>query len=148
MIRLGLHLGFRQKNLRQLLVCPRGTPPRTERQLTDLARGELRWSERDAGWEVFVPACAFKNSGSSFFGGRPFRLVLPDIAGLYDEIDAYIATHRQRLLGRAPDPATFFVKSAKVTSGDAAFNQTTFFEAWRWRSSATGSSIPTRDGAR
>lgn len=132
MIRLGLHLGFRQKNLRQLLVCPRGTTPRTERQLTDLARGELRWSERDAGWEVFVPSCAFKNSGSSFFGGRPFRLVLPDIAGLYGEIDAYIETHRQRLLGRAPDPATFFVKSAKVTSGDAAFNQTTFFEAWRW----------------
>lgn len=132
MIRFGLHLGFRQKNLRQLLVCPRGVAPRTERTLTDLARGELRWSDRDGGWEVFVPSCAFKNARSSFFGGRPFRLLLPDIAGLYEEIDAYIADHRGRLLRSSSDPGTFFVKSAKHSSQSGAYNQTTFFEAWRW----------------
>jgi hypothetical protein len=71
LIRFGLHLGFRQKNLRQLLFCPRGQPPRTERQLSDLKRGELRWSEKDQGWEVFCPARAFKNADSSFFRGRP-----------------------------------------------------------------------------
>lgn len=37
LIRLGLHLGLRQKNLRQLLVCPRGRIHRTERVLGDYA---------------------------------------------------------------------------------------------------------------
>lgn len=132
MIRLGLHLGFRQKNLRQLLVCLPHDRPRPERQLAELRRGELRWSERDAGWEVFVPHVAFKNAGSSFFSGRAFRLILPDVAGLYAEIDSYLSRHRRRLLGEARDPGTFFVKSVKVSSEDAAYNQTTFYEAWRW----------------
>ncbi len=67
MIRLGLHLGVRQKNLRQLLLCPRGGTPRTERQLMDMKRGEIRWSERESGWEVLIPAIAFKNANSSYF---------------------------------------------------------------------------------
>jgi hypothetical protein len=49
MLRLGLHLGFRQKNPRQLLVCPRDQTPCTERRLEDMKRGELRWSERESG---------------------------------------------------------------------------------------------------
>lgn len=132
MMRFGLHLGFRQKNLRQLLVCRRDEPPRSERHLAERARGELRWSDRDNGWEVFVPATAFKNAASSFFGGRPFRLVLPDIAGLYREIAAYVDMHRARLLGPATDPGTFFVKTVKTTTDDAAYDQNTFYEAWRW----------------
>jgi len=132
MIRLGLHLGFRQKNLRQLLVCPRGEAPRTERRLRDQGAGELRWSERDGGWEVFVPASAFKNATSSFFNGRPFRLVLPDIGGLYGEIDAYVETHRARLIGPAADPGTFFIKTVKSARSNAAYDQNTFYEAWRW----------------
>jgi integrase len=131
LIRLGLHLGLRQKNLRQLLVCPRGGRPRTERNLEDLKRGELRWSERDQGWEVLVPAVAFKNAHSSFFGNKPYRLVLPNLGGLYDFIEAWIEQHRPLLLGSASDPQTFFVKSVKTTSADAAYNQTTFYEAWR-----------------
>lgn len=131
LIRLGLHLGLRQKNLRQLLVCPRGERPRSERALEDLKCGELRWSERDQGWEVLVPAVAFKNAHSSFFGKKPYRLVLPDLEGLYDLIDAWIERHRPILLGQARDPQTFFVKTVKSTSADAAYNQTTFYEAWR-----------------
>ena len=34
-------------------------------------------------------------------------------------------------LGGAEDPGTFFVKSAKVTSRDAAYDSNTFYEAWR-----------------
>lgn len=132
MIRLGLHLGFRQKNLRQLLICPRGDTPRTERRLRDHGAGELRWSERDSGWEVFVPASAFKNSTSSFFNGRPFRLLLPDIGGLYSEIEAYVESHRARLLGPAADPGTFFIKTVKSGRSSAAYDQNTFYEAWRW----------------
>lgn len=131
LIRLGLHLGLRQKNLRQLLVCPRGERPRSERALEDLKCGELRWSERDQGWEVLVPAVAFKNAHSSFFGKKPYRLVLPDLEGLYDLIEAWIVRHRPILLGQARDPQTFFVKTVKTTSADAAYNQTTFYEAWR-----------------
>ncbi|WP_029557741.1 hypothetical protein [Xanthobacter sp. 91] len=131
MIRLGLHLGLRQKNLRQLLVCPRGQAPATERQLEDAKRGELRWSERERGWEVFIPACAFKNATSSYFGSKPFRLVLPDLGNLYHYIDAYIDRHRKVLLRGASDPRTFFVKSVKAKTADPAYCQNTFYEAWR-----------------
>ena len=131
MIRLGLHLGLRQKNLRQLMVCPRGHLPRSERQLETMKRGEIRWSERDRGWEVLVPAVSFKNSHSSFFAGKPFRLLLPDLGGLYDHIDAYVGTHRTILLNGADDPGTFFVKTVKTISRDASYDQNTFYEAWR-----------------
>lgn len=131
MLRLGLHLGVRQKNLRQLIVCPRGGTPRSERQLETLGRGELRWSDRASGWEVLIPAVAFKNANSSFFAGKPFRLSLPDLGGLYRHIDAYVRTHRSVLLAGAQDPGTFFVKTAKRTTTDAAYDRTTFYEAWR-----------------
>ncbi|MBP0578982.1 hypothetical protein J8I29_06675 [Labrys sp. LIt4] len=131
LLRLGLHLGLRQKNLRQLMLCPRGQAPRTERQLEDMKRGELRWSERDSGWEVLIPAVAFKNSNSSYFGNKPFRLILPNVVDLYDQIEAYISRHRRVLLRGVADPGTFFVKTVKLTSGDASYDQNTFYEAWR-----------------
>lgn len=131
MLRFGLHLGVRQKNLRQLLVCPRASIPRTERQLEKLRRGELRWNVREQGWEVLIPSIAFKNSNSSFFGQQPFRLLLPDLDGLYAHIEDFIACHRVRLLNGAPDPGTFFVKTTKRTSRDASYSQASFYEAWR-----------------
>lgn len=131
MLRLGLHLGLRQKNLRQLLACQRGAPPRSERELERLKRGELRWSERDGGWEVFIPCAAFKNAGSAYFSRKPFRLILPDLGGLYDMIEVYLDRHRALLLAGASDPGVFFVKSMTARSRDAAYNQTTFYEAWR-----------------
>ncbi|QCL97720.1 hypothetical protein EXN32_20620 [Agrobacterium tumefaciens] len=131
LLRLGLHLGLRQKNLRQLRVCPRGHYPTSERRLEDMKCGELRWSDRDHGWEVLIPSVAFKNSGSSFFGQKPFRLILPDLLDLYKYLDAYIDRHRGVLLSGAKDPQTLFVKTVKTTSIDAAYNSTTFYEAWR-----------------
>lgn len=131
MLRLGLHLGLRQRNLRELLVCPRDRIPTTERRLEELRHGELRWNARESGWEVLIPSIAFKNAHSSFFGSKPFRLVLPDLGGLYGMIEAWIDRHRRRLLGPASDPGTFFVKTVKRTSAQAAYNQTTFYEAWR-----------------
>ncbi len=131
MIRIGLHTGLRQKNLRQLLLCPRGRMPTSERQLANLKVGELRWSERDNGWEILIPSLAFKNANSSYFGNKPFRLVLPDIGDLYRYIEDYIDRHRARLLNGAPDPGTFFVKTVKKISLTAAHDQNTFYEAWR-----------------
>lgn len=131
MIRLGLHLGVRQRNLRQLLLCPKGMPHRTERSLADQRRGELRWSVKDNAWEVLIPSAAFKNADSSFFGGKPFRLVLPDLGGLYGYLEAYIDRHRAALLAEAPDPGTLFIKSVSSRSVEPAYNQTTFYEAWR-----------------
>ncbi|MES0171918.1 hypothetical protein [Mesorhizobium sp. M0006] len=131
MLRLGLHLGLRQKNLRQLMVCQRGHLPRSERQLADMKRGEIRWSERDNGWEVLIPSVAFKNANSSFFGSKPFRLVLPNLGRLYQHIEAYVDRHRRILMADADDPGTFFVKTVKATSRDAAYDQNTFYEAWR-----------------
>lgn len=37
----------------------------------------------------------------------------------------------RRQLGGAKDPRTLFVKTVKTTSFDAAYNSTTFYEAWR-----------------
>jgi hypothetical protein len=131
LLRLGLHLGLRQKNLRQLRVCPRGHFPTSERRLEDMKCGELRWSDRERGWEVLIPSNAFKNSGSSFFGQKPFRLILPNLLDLYKYLEAYIDRHRGVLLGSAKDPGTLFVKTVKTTSIDAAYDSTTFYEAWR-----------------
>lgn len=131
LLRLGLHLGLRQKNLRQLRLCPRGHFPTSERRLEDMKCGELRWSDRENGWEVLIPSIAFKNSGSSFFGQKPFRLILPDLLDLYKYLEAYIDRHRGVLLGSAKDPGTLFVKTVKTTSLDAAYDSTKFYEAWR-----------------
>lgn len=130
-LRIGLHTGLRQKNLRELLLCKRGDLPTSERRLEDMKRGEIRWSSRDHGWEILIPSVAFKNANLSFFGAKPFRLVLPDLGGLYELLDAYVDRHRFRLLGPAADPGTFFVKTAKMTSTNAAYGQNTFYEAWR-----------------
>jgi hypothetical protein len=131
LLRLGLHLGLRQKNLRQLRLCPRGHFPTSERRLEDLKCGELRWSDRENGWEVLIPSIAFKNSGSSFFGQKPFRLILPDLLDLYKYLEAYIHRHRGVLLGSAKDLGTLFVKTVKTTSMDEAYDSTKFYEAWR-----------------
>lgn len=131
MLRLGLHLGVRQKNLRQLMVTPKGDTPRTERALADLKRGELRWSTRDEAWEVVIPAVAFKNAHSSFFAGKPFRLLLPDLGDLYKHIDDYLSRHREVLLAHAADPGTLFVKSVNSRSRDPSYDQSSFYEAWR-----------------
>ena len=131
MLRIGLHTGLRQKNLRELRICPPGRMPTSERNLEDMKCGELRWSAREHGWEILIPSVAFKNANSSFFGQKPFRLVLPDMAGLYEMIDAYVDRHRARLLSKADDPGTFFVKTVKQSSTNARYDQTTFYEAWR-----------------
>ncbi len=131
LLRIGLHTGLRQKNLRELLLCGRGGLPTSERRLEDMKRGEIRWNSRDHGWEILIPSVAFKNASSSFFGSKPFRLILPDLGGLYEKLEAYIDRHRARLIGSAADPGTFFVKTAKMTSTNAAYDQNTFYEAWR-----------------
>jgi hypothetical protein len=131
LLRIGLHTGLRQRNLRELLLCQRGSLPTSERRLEEMKRGELRWNTREQGWEILIPSVAFKNANSSFFGAKPFRLILPDLGGLYEKIDAYVDRHRKRLIGPATDNGTFFVKTAKMTSASTAYNQHTFYEAWR-----------------
>jgi hypothetical protein len=131
MLRLALHLGLRQKNLRQLLVAPKGHSPTPERQLESLKRGELRWSARDTAWEVLVPAAAFKNAGSTFFRKSPFRLLLPDLDGLYEEIETYLASDRAVLLKGREDPGSLFVKTMKANCVSAEYDSTPFYQAWR-----------------
>lgn len=132
MLRLGLHLGVRQKNLRQLLLCLPGHAHTPERQLELRRCGELRWLDREGVWEVIIPAVAFKNAGSSFFAKRPYQLRLTDLDGLYGYIETYVRQHRAVLLSGFADPGTFFVKTIKRTSRNAAYDKNTFYEAWRW----------------
>lgn len=129
MLRLGLHLGLRQKNLRELLLCPKGRRPAPERKLEALRCGELRWT--GASWEVLIPAAAFKNANSSFFDGRPFRVTLPDIGDLYALIDMWIARHRPVLIGRAVDPGTVLVATARGPKTNISFGKAAFYNLWR-----------------
>jgi integrase len=130
MLRLALHLGVRQRNLRELLLCARGECRRSERELEQLRRGELRWREGLAAWEVLLPSAAFKNARSSFFGNRPLRLLLPDLGGLYEHLDRYVRVQRRMLLKGAADPGTLFVKTVKATSREASYNKNNFYQAW------------------
>ena len=131
MLRLGLHSGLRQKNLRQLMFRRRPEAPTSERELESQGRGELRWNKREGGWEIFIPCAAFKNAKSAYFGKRPYRLLLPDLGELYRWIDEYLDRHRGVLLKGSADPGTFFVKTVKRTTLDASYNQAAFYEAWR-----------------
>ena len=81
---------------------------------------ELRWRDRDHGWEVLIPSVAFENSGSSFFGQKPFRLILPVLLDLYKYL-MLIDRHRGVLLRGAQDPGMLFVKTVKTSSIDAAY---------------------------
>ena len=94
LLRLGLHLGLRQKNLRRLLLCPRGHFPTPARRIEDMKRCEIRWSDKDRGWEIVIPSVAFKNANSSFFGSKSFRLVLPGFRDLCKHIGDYVDIHR------------------------------------------------------
>jgi hypothetical protein len=131
LFRFGMHLGLRQRNLRELLVCLPGSDARTESQLEELGRGEIRWSKPDESWEVFIPVSAFKNSYSSFFAGNPFRLLLPDLEGLYGMIGSYVGRHRPKLLDWADDPGTFFVKTVRPFTKSASFDIGHFYRTWR-----------------
>ncbi len=132
MLRLGMHLGLRQKNLRQLLFSKKNAKPRSERQLLMALRGELRWNDREKAWEVFIPYQAFKNHYSTFFDKKPYRICLPNTAGLYTMIDDYIECHRPTLLEDNPDPGTFFIRSLhRLKIKNQEFSQTAFCDAWK-----------------
>jgi hypothetical protein len=130
MLRLALHLGARQRNLRELLVCGPDASPRSERELETLRRGEIRRSIRTGEWEVIIPSVAFKNGRSSFFACRPFRLVLPDLGSLYEHLELYVRVHRKALLKGMTDPGTLFVKTVKRSSREASYNKNNFYQAW------------------
>jgi len=131
MFRFAMHLGFRQRNLRELLLCPLGQKRRGELTLRELRCGEMRWSEIDKGWEVFLPSLAFKNWNSRFFKHRAFRYVLPDLDGLYRWIDIYIHHHREVLLSGSRDPQTFFVRKMRSDRTAANMDDKAFHFAWR-----------------
>jgi hypothetical protein len=131
MLRLAMHLGFRQRNLRELLLCLPGQKRRGELALRELRCGELRWSELDAAWEVFAPALAFKNWDSTFFNRQAFRLLLPDVDKLYYWIDKYICRHRGELVEGRKDPGTFFVRKLRSVSASASMDEAAFTFAWR-----------------
>ncbi len=65
------------------------------------------------GFGVPLTSVAFKNANSFFFGSKPFRLILPDLSGLYHYLEAYIDRHRRVLLKHAADPGTLFVKTVR-----------------------------------
>lgn len=130
MLRFAIHLGFRQRTLRELLLCEKGAQPRADTKLYTQRRGELRWSSSQNGWEVFCPPSAFKNESSSYFRGRPFQLLLPDFEGLYDWIDQYIKRDRPFLLSGYKTTEVFFVNCLRYRGESAELRETHFNRLW------------------
>jgi hypothetical protein len=131
MFRFALHLGLRQRNLRELLLCPPKQQPRDRVELEELQRGELRWNNVDRTWDVFIPAVAIKNGRGPFFRGRPFQATLPNLEGLYRWIDCYLKQHRGRLLNGVDDPGTFFVRAVWDTDNDPELTITSYYAVWK-----------------
>jgi hypothetical protein len=131
LLRLAMQLGIRQRNLRELLVCRPEGQPTSAHELANLGRGELRWTKASETWEVFIPSAAFKNASSSFFHGRPYSLVLSDTDNFYAHISKYIVVHRPMLLGKVPDPGTFFVRSGMSSLRVASYDMFSFYAAWK-----------------
>jgi integrase len=131
MFRFALHLGLRQRNLRELLLCPPKQQPRDRVELEELQRGELRWNGIDRTWDVFIPAVAIKNGKGPFFRGRPFQATLPNLEGLYWWIDHYLKQHRGRLLNGCGDPGTFFVRAMWDTDNDPELTITSYYAVWK-----------------
>ena len=131
MFRFAIHLGSRQRNLRELLLCPPGEKPRETRELELLRRGEIRWLSDLGCWHVFIPSIAIKNGHSAFFRGRPFEMILPNAARLYEWIDRYVIKHRPQLLNGAKDPGTFFVRTLRDTRVHPEHDTTSFHNCWR-----------------
>jgi len=131
MLRLAIHLGFRQRNLRELLLCAKDQRPRTLSKLQALRRGELRWNQMLKAWEVFSPSAAFKNSKSAYFKGGSFQLLLPDLDGLYSWIDQYIENDRPVLLQGSRDPGTVFVKWIRHPLVTPELNEFNFYSTWK-----------------
>lgn len=129
MLRIGLTLGFRSRNLRELLFCRPHGAARSAVELTIARRAELRWNSGEAAWEVFAPAAAFKNAHSSFFRNGPFRRVLPDRDGLYAHICAWLGEDRALVLGSAEDSGAFFVRRARGCGSE--HDRGAFYTAWR-----------------
>lgn len=131
MLRLGAHLGLRQRNLRQLLLAPKGSKHRAVKELEELERGEMRWNEEKKCWTVFAPAIAFKNYRSSFFKGHPYQLDLPDLANLHAIIDRYITSDRPMIINGRADPGTVFVRGGRYPLYCCEFTMHMFYDAWK-----------------
>lgn len=127
-IRIALGSGLRSRNLRELLICPKGGTPKTEKELRRLKRGEMRWI--DGMWWIAIPDVAFKNSDSSAVEVWN-EFPLPDPDGKLDaDISAYLSA-RDDLLAGHPDPGTLFVKTMNSRSEKSEFTQAGFYNVFR-----------------
>jgi hypothetical protein len=127
--RIGLATGFRQRNLRELLVNIDPASPTPMQRLREIRAGELHWN--GSRYVIRMPRAAFKNDVAKALMGSERDFVLADRDGLYDEIEAYLAARRD-LLGDVDDPGLLFVKSCAGTRAkDAAYDQTGFYEMFR-----------------
>ncbi len=127
-MRIALAALLRSKNLRELLLCPKGGTPKTEKELRRLKRGELRWKEEK--WWIAIPDVAFKNGKSPAVDEwNEFPLEDPD--GTLDaDISAYLAA-REELLAEHPDPGTFFVKTMRSNAKKTEYDGNSFYHAFR-----------------
>lgn len=128
MMRVALGSGLRNKNLRELLICPKGGTPKTEKELRRQKRGEMRW--KNGSWWIAIPDVSFKNAKSSAVEPwNEFPLEDPD-GKLDADISAYLLA-REDLLAGHPDPGTLFVKTMRSRATNAEYDQNGFYNAFR-----------------
>ena len=88
LIRIGLILPLRQKNLRELLVCLPGDRPKSFKELKLLKRGDSSIRPRSGMADSHSREALKMNIESSF--DDEMELPIPDIDGLYEEIAEYL----------------------------------------------------------
>lgn len=126
MIRIGLETGFRQKNLRQLLLCSGKPDPNALKRKLALA---IYFDESLKAWRVVGPRKAIKNSDSSAFASRDLDFIIKDRDGLYRDIESWLEA-RKILLGDARSE-NFFIKSMRGTRAKAPeMNQYAYYNAF------------------
>ena len=128
LIRIGLILPMRQKNLRELLVCLPGERPKSFKELKLLKRGQLVF-EPNRGWLVRITREAFKNATSRALDDE-MELPIPNVNNLYEEMSSYLDA-RSILLKGAKDPGTFFVKTMQKGSKSATYNNAGYYNVYR-----------------
>lgn len=126
-IRYLLKLPIRAKNLVELRIVPKGSPPTPMRALSRRKIAEL-WYDEDRGvWVHRQPKSAFKNHRSP--ATMDVELDLNDTDGYYADIEAWLKL-RPVLLNGHEDPGTFLVNDRTRRSKRSSLTPYGLYKLW------------------
>lgn len=130
LLHIALKSGLRQRNLREMRFASPDMTPTPERHLMVQQRGELRWNNKAASWEIFMPVTAFKNAHSRFFSGQSIVIDLGNSGSFGERMTLWSRRHRTRLIGKSADPGTMFVSRGRRPDDDVSMSIASMTHHW------------------